>query len=679
MVQKGESRSKTRSKLIGVAILAALSLIVIFPGQVDTGITWFNKKTNLGVPALPNKGFSLGLDLQGGASLIYQADTTNVPAADQADAVAGVRDIIERRVEGGLGVSEADVETTRVNNQYRILVQLPGVANVNQAISLIGQTPILNFEVANTTTPSTTLSAAQQKQLDDYNAAAQKKAATALAAIKNGMTFSDAVKQYSEDSTTTIAASGDLGFITETTQPELYDWAKTHTVGQLSSEPIATGDGLNIVKYLAVRDGAPEVDLSDIQICWQGLSNCTSSSTKAQAEAFINTLKTQATPANFASLAKQYSTDGASKADGGELGAYTKDDLSSAFADPVWNAPTGTIVGPIMAADGYYLVYKKPTTTPKEYDVARVLVKLETKEDLLPPPSQWTPTQLSGKQLQRADVTENSQTGEVEVSLQFNAEGTQLFSDITAANVGKQVAIFLDGQPISEPVVNEPITNGNAVIQGNFSYNDAHLLAQRLNSGALPVPVQLLSQQTVDATLGADSLAKSFKAGLAGLILVMIFMAIYYRLPGLLAVVSLAIYTIVNLALFKVFSVTLTLAGIAGFILSIGMAVDANVLVFERLKEELRFGKTLSSAMEESFIRAWPSIRDGHVTTLISCLVLTWFGTGFVQGFAVVLGLGTLVSLFTAITVTRTIMRIVFSWFGDTANALFLGYRSKSK
>jgi preprotein translocase subunit SecD len=221
--------------------------------------------------------------------------------------------------------------------------------------------------------------------------------------------------------------------------------------------------------------------------------------------------------------------------------------------------------------------------------------------------------------------------------------------------------------------------SGDAVISGGTINNlvVARDLAKQLNLGALPVPVELLSQKKVDATLGADSLNKSFQSGVLGLVAVMIFMVLYYRLPGLLSVFSLAFYAVLNLALFKLIGVTMTLSGIAGFILSIGMAVDANVLVFERLKEELHMGKGLRAATEESFHRSWPSIRDGHITALISCVFLMWFGSGFVQGFATILALGTLINLFTSITVTRTIMRFVFGWFKDRTNWLFLGHRSE--
>jgi preprotein translocase subunit SecD len=275
--------------------------------------------------------------------------------------------------------------------------------------------------------------------------------------------------------------------------------------------------------------------------------------------------------------------------------------------------------------------------------------------------------------LERAEVVTDGQTGAVQVSLKFNDEGKKLFADLTEKHVGKPIAIFLDGVPISIPTVQQAIRDGKAVITGNFVVAEAKLLSQRLNAGALPVPVELISQQSVGATLGKISLEQSLKAGIFGILLVMIFMIGFYRLPGFLATIALTVYIALTLAIFKLIGVTLTLAGIAGFILSIGMAVDANVLIFERMKEELRDGKSLKAAVEEGFVRAWLSIRDGNVSTLISCVVLIWLGSGFIQGFAVTLSIGILVSMFTAITITRIMLRFIITWFNEKGNALFLG------
>jgi preprotein translocase subunit SecD len=274
------------------------------------------------------------------------------------------------------------------------------------------------------------------------------------------------------------------------------------------------------------------------------------------------------------------------------------------------------------------------------------------------PLSEFKQTNLSGADLKTASVGFDQQTGEPQVLLTFNSEGTKKFGEITTRNVGKPVPIAIDGAPISSPTIQEPITDGSAQITGGFTVQEAKQLVTQLNAGRLPVPLKLAEQRTVGPTLGQDSVQKSLAAGLIGLFLVALFMVFFYRLPGVLAVVALLIYTAVMIALFKLIPVTLTLAGIAGFILSIGIAVDANILIFERMKEELRNGRPLNSAVEVGFSRAFTSIRDSNVASLLMSGVLYVFGSGTIRGFAVVLALGVLVSLFSAITVTRTLMRL---------------------
>ena len=280
----------------------------------------------------------------------------------------------------------------------------------------------------------------------------------------------------------------------------------------------------------------------------------------------------------------------------------------------------------------------------------------------------FLPSQLNGKQLERAVLNFDQTTGAPIVALQFNDEGRDLFAAMTGRNLGKRIAILLDGEIISAPTVQSAITDGQAIITNIGTVQDAKELVTRLNSGALPVPIKLISQQNVGATLGLDSLHKSVQAGLIGFAIVALFMIIYYRLPGLVAVVALVIYTLISIALFKLLNITLTLAGIAGFILSIGMAVDANILIFERMKEELRKGKGLSQALEDGFARAWLSVRDSNTSSLITTFILGYFGSSIVRGFAITLAVGILVSMFTAITLTRTFMRIVirFRIFGNT-------------
>src|SRR3990167_7104565 len=271
--------------------------------------------------------------------------------------------------------------------------------------------------------------------------------------------------------------------------------------------------------------------------------------------------------------------------------------------------------------------------------------------------SQFVATELTGRYLKKATLEFDQNTREPRVSLQFDDTGTKLFAKITKENVGKMVAIYLDGSPVSTPVVNEEIPNGQAVISGNFTPQEAKLLVGRLNSGALPVPITLVSTQVIGAPLGAKALGDGIYAGLIGLLAIAIFLIVWYRLPGVVAVLALTIYVMIMLLVFKLIPITLTAAGIAGFILSIGMAVDANILIAERTKEELRRGKDISTSINEGFARAWLSIRDSNISSIITGIILFWFGSSLIEGFALTFVLGVLVSMFSAITVTRTFLK----------------------
>jgi len=271
----------------------------------------------------------------------------------------------------------------------------------------------------------------------------------------------------------------------------------------------------------------------------------------------------------------------------------------------------------------------------------------------------FEPAAITGKDLASAQLQFQTGAGYANtptVVLNFNSEGSDIFAKLTKNNVGRFFGIFLDGQPISIPVIQEEIPNGTAVISGNFTPESAKELARNLNYGALPVPIALISTQTVSATLGGEAVAKGVYAGLWGLGLVALFMILWYRLPGLIAALALSIYVVVVLLLFQWIPVTLTAAGIAAFILSIGMAVDANVLIFERMREELLAGKSSGEAMREGFSRAWLSIRDSNISSMITAVILFWFGTSLIKGFALVFGIGVLVSMLTAITVSRTFL-----------------------
>ncbi|MBI4099659.1 protein translocase subunit SecD [Candidatus Microgenomates bacterium] len=267
-------------------------------------------------------------------------------------------------------------------------------------------------------------------------------------------------------------------------------------------------------------------------------------------------------------------------------------------------------------------------------------------------------TNLSGKDLKLAKPSFKQDTSEPIIQLTFNSEGTQKFADITKRNLNKQLAIFLDNQLLMAPTIQAIITDGQPIISGGFTAEQTKQFAILLNSGALPAPVHVLDQHTIGATLGQDSINKSLFAGIVGLVIVALFMVANYGRLGLFADLALAVYSLLVLAIFKLIPVTLTLAGIAGFILSIGMAVDANILIFERMKEEIRWGRNKLAAVELGFSRAFPSIRDSNASSLITCAILFYFGTGPVKGFALTLAIGIAVSLFTAITVTRTLLRL---------------------
>lgn len=269
-------------------------------------------------------------------------------------------------------------------------------------------------------------------------------------------------------------------------------------------------------------------------------------------------------------------------------------------------------------------------------------------------------TGLTGSLLQKASLDfNNSGNGggqSVAVALKFNDEGKDLFAKLTAENIGKVLAIILDGKVIQTPVIKDSITDGTAIITGSFTPEQASEVVRQLNYGALPVPIELVSSETIGASLGDAALDAGLKAGLVGFALLSIFMIFWYRLPGFIATVALVLYVLLSLAVFRLIPVTLTAAGLAGFILSIGMAVDANVLIFERMKEELRKGSDLDVAMKEGFQRAWLSIRDSNISSIITAVVLFWLGTAAVKGFALTLGVGVLVSMFTAITASRTFL-----------------------
>ncbi|MDZ7799098.1 MAG: protein translocase subunit SecD [Patescibacteria group bacterium] len=550
-------RKKIWLTFIGIIILAVLAGIVDYPAGPDIKIGSYFKELKI----------HLGLDLQGGTHLVYQADTSKIEEAEKASALEGVRDVIERRV-NTFGVSEPVVQTNKSGDDWRVIVELPGVTEVNQAVEMIGKTPLLEFKKQ---PPPVELTPEQKQKIEEYNEEAKNKA------------------------------------------QEILD---------------------------------------------------------------------QATPENFSTLAKEKSEDPGSQEQGGDLGFFKKGEMVPAFEQAIFEkAKIGQVYPELVETDfGYHIILKteeKGEGENKEVKASHILIKKKSEADYQTNQGLIN-TGLSGQQLEKAYLQFNNQTGEAQVALEFNDEGKELFAQITEENIGNIVGIYLDGSPISMPRVNEKIPDGKAVITGEFSVTEAKELAQRLNSGALPVPITLISQQNIGASLGKISVQKSFFAALLGLAFLALFMIIYYRLPGLISVFALAIYTLLVVAIFKLWSITLTLAGVAGFILSIGMAVDANVLIFERIKEELESDKPLNMAIEEGFKRAWLSIRDSNFSSIITCVILAWFGTSLIKGFAITLGVGILISMFSAIIVTRTFLRLIAGNFLEK-HPSFLGVKGVKK
>jgi len=415
--------------------------------------------------------FKLGLDLSGGTELIYKADLGEVKPAEQAESLAALRDVIERRV-NIFGVSEPVVltETSELQGESRVLVQLPGVTNIDSAIKMLGETPILVFKTPRPAEET-------EKILE-------------------------AISQYASSS-----------------------------------------------------------------------------------------------------------------AQGG----------------------TATL-NPLVLQDPYFIS-----------------------------------SSLTGRYLKKSQITFNAQNTP-QVLLSFDEEGAKLFETITRENVGKSIAIYLDGSPISVARVNTPISGGQAVISSeDFTLPEVKTLVGRLNSGALPVPVSLIGTNLVGPSLGQEALESGVSATLMGFLFVSLFLVIWYRLPGLIAITALSFYTAIMLTLFKLIPVTLTAPGIAGFIISIGLAVDANILIFERIKEELSSGATLQDVIKKGFERAWSSIKDSNVASLITAFVLFFTGSSLIQGFALVFGLGVLVSMFSAITVSRVLLLATSFFVKDSFKKFLFG------
>jgi protein-export membrane protein SecD len=648
--------------LAGLALVATIvAPLYVFPGFWNQGASFVEAKTGWRPPVLVEETFRLGLDLQGGTHLVYEADMAQIPQDDRLTALEGVKDVIERRV-NAFGVSEPVVQTTTTGGTYRVIIELAGVLNVSEAIALIGETPVLEFkepgqELDREPTPE------ELAQLEELNTKERADAQAVLDRALAGEDFESLVLEKSIDRNVQNSKGLIENFPADSYFSEYAILIQQRGLpsGKVNGNLLENEDGVSVFKYLG-SEQKPEMLLSHILICYKDATGCTSELPAIDANIQIGGLKDQATPENFADLAKQYSTDPSALSNSGDLGWGMADDYVASFGLAAAALEVGQISTVVETEYGYHLIYKRDQRETTTYSIQRVLMPLSDIYDVIPESAEWVNTELSGKQLSRAAVEFDPSTGAPYVAITFNDEGGAIFASLTESHVGQPIAIFLDGNPISTPVVQQAIYGGKAVITGDFTLDEAKLLAQRLNAGALPVAVNLLSQQTVGPTLGATSLEKSVQAAIIGFVLVALYMIVFYRLSGVISVIALFLFAFLNLVAYRFFGVTITLAGIAGFVLSLGIAVDANVLITERFKEEFASGRDFGSSVDEAFKRAWTAIRDGNLTTLIAAAVLYWFSSSFIRGFALTLSIGVLLSMFTAITVSRVYLKTVLRW-----------------
>jgi len=652
---KGQVSRKTLIKrTVLILFLFLIAGSISYPQGANWAIDQFNGITNFEIRHVEYP-IVLGLDLQGGTHLEYVADLSDVASEDQADAMEGVRDVIERRV-NQMGVSEPLVQTSNAGDQHRLTVELAGVRDINEAIKMIGETPILEFRVENTEADRS-LTDEEYAQIDRENEKRRMNVQAAFDRVKDGEALSGIARALSEDPVSR-AKDGDLGWLVETNAyPSLVEALQDVEPGALADHVIEDDARYYIAELLEKRDAGQEIRASHILVQWKEAAQSGSDATKDEAFAKIQSIRDEITSENFDEKAKEYSEEPGAGQTGGDLGWFRRGDMVESFENVVFALQAGEISDIIETDFGYHIIKKTDERELSDVHVrAAIFDKMDASDIVNREP--WIRTELTGKQLERAVLDFDQQTGMPHVTLQFDGEGTDLFAAMTRENIGKPIAIYLDGEPISIPTVQQEIPSGQAIISGSFTIDEAKLLAQRLQAGALPVPIEIVAQQSVGPVLGAQSVAASVEAGILGFLLVIIFMILFYRLPGLVSVFALGFYGALIFAIFKLVPVTLSLSGIAGFILSLGIVVDANVLIFERLKEELKTDKPMMSSVDEAFKRAWTSIWDGNVTTLIVCFILYTFTSSLIKGFALTLGIGIVLSMFTAVVVTKTILKL---------------------
>ncbi len=753
-------------------------------------------KTNF--PSFLQQSVHLGLDLAGGTQLDFRIsedeiiarkeelkkeiaalkaeDKTKEVSAKQFELqnveqqhallVEAIRTVLERRI-NGLGVSEATITPSYFGNEKHLLVECPGIIDVNKCIATVGKTIQLEFkeqfsgatlefenkmrakadQVYRAVTTGTGNLQVYGQDLSSVlgvtyfdarplfisslpkglEVLAKRKAADPVlkteAVIQstgqdeNGQQvvrdikgiyltklitdpapaerqLQDPREAYDELARTLTEANvvkRDAADITEAPK-EIASLLQTMTIG--SEETVALPDGKAGIVFLSGRvDGTEQMTASHILIQYKGAdrADATVTRTKEEAKTQIENIQKQLkSGANFQTLARQVS-DGPSKKLAGSLGVIQRGQMVEPFETAAFALTQGQLSEIVETPFGYHIIRsdKAAASTPAKVSYALLTFKgdVELAKELVAKvekgevkrmenqivirsiffslePTGWRDTDLNGRRFRSASVTFDPVTNIPVVQIQFDEEGGKLFQELTKRNVGKPIAIFVGGELVSAPTVQNEIVGGTAVITGSRDIKEAQNLAQDLNTGAIPAPIYLSGQSTIEATLGSSALKQSVTAAAVGLFILCFFLILIYRVLGVLASMALIFYVILVIASMKLpiglisnQYVVLSLAGIAGIILSMGMAVDANILAFERVKEELRKGKMLKTAVETGFQKAWPSVRDGNTSTLITCMILFTIGTSIIRGFAVTLMIGIFISLFTAIVVSRYLCR----------------------
>ncbi len=587
---------------------ALIAIVLLVVGAVLTLSFQTIELGNFGRGGDTLLGLSLGLDLQGGSHLVYQGEPImsdgGEPQPPTAEDMESLKLIIERRVNSS-GLGEPIVQ---ILGEDRLLIQLPGVDDPERAKALIGETARLEFKHRQLGIPRNL-------------------------ATEGVITDADVVSVSVEPIPEELVPETEAG--TEESSEE----------AEPEAEPIP------VIIVEMTPQGAARFD--------EVLVRLSNEFNVAAATANVFTFQSQLQAGYLPSL---------------NVTINGNESLSGVLAPPAIRKLEGT--------NRYALPYPQPQpaapTQPDEIPAPVEPHDLATAQGLVgdgatiifieQPGRIDEDFGLGGDNLARAYASLHATSDQPIINLEFDSLGTRLFGEKTTDIAGSptdSIAIFLDEEELIAPVVRQPITTGTAIIEGGFTLERAQDISLLLEGGRLPFDITLIQERSVDAILGSDSLAKSVVAGVVGLVLVFLFMTLYYRVPGLVASLALLIYTLLVLAVFKLMPVTLTLSGVAATILSVGMAVDANVLIFERMKDELRNGRTLISAINIGFNRAWPAIRDSNVSTLITCAILYYFsnqlGTTIVQGFAATLAIGVMLSMFSAIVVSRTILRVIAS------------------